>query len=193
MDLELSVGNNYAILGANGSGKSTLLQVIAGNQLASEGKISYFSSKDPSSALREISAEEIYTQLSLASPYLELIEEFTLDECVRFHGKFKKFRNGLGPAELIEAAYLTEAKNKNIKDLSSGMKQRVRLALAILGDTPLLLLDEPCSNLDARGVEWYKKLVADNKADRLIIVCSNEQKDEYEFCEQQIRLEDHKP
>lgn len=185
MNMELSTGNNYVILGANGSGKSTLMQVIAGNQLCSEGSIVYFSGK-------EIEAELFFREISIAAPYLELVEEFTLRESIRFHSKFKKMRNGMDEEKIIGCCYLGDSSEKQLKYFSSGMKQRVRLALAILSDTPVLLLDEPCSNLDPKGIEWYRQLVSENKKDRLIIVCSNRQKDEYDFCNVEINVEDHK-
>ena len=185
VDREFSLGNNYVITGANGSGKSTLLQLIAGNQIPSEGKITYFNGK-------EIEAEQFFSQLSFASPYLELIEEFTLRELLHFHFKFKKMRAGFTEEKIIERAYLSASADKQLKNFSSGMKQRVRLVLAVLSDTPLLLLDEPCSNLDHKGVEWYNDLIAENKNDRLIIVCSNKQKEEYAFCDTEICVEDLK-
>jgi ABC-type multidrug transport system ATPase subunit len=185
MNMELSSGNNYVILGANGSGKSTLMQVIAGNQLCSEGSIVYSSGK-------EIGPELFFREISVAAPYLELIEEFTLRESIRFHSRFKKMRNGMDEEKIIECCYLGDSSEKQLKYFSSGMKQRVRLALAILSDTPVLLLDEPCSNLDPRGIEWYRQLVSENKKDRLVIVCSNRLKDEYDFCNMEINVEAHK-
>ena len=187
MDLELFTGNNYVILGANGSGKSTLLQLIAGSSIPSEGKIIY---SDDTGA--EIPVENIFSHLSFAAPYLELFEEFTLQESIRFHSRFKKLRNGIDAAQVTQVCYLDDAANKRIKDFSSGMKQRVKLALAILSDTPLLLLDEPCSNLDQKGVDWYNALVEEHKENRLIIVCSNLHPEEYRFCNQQVKVEDYK-
>ena len=185
MNMELSEGKGYAILGANGSGKSTLLQVIAGNQLPSEGKINYFNGKT-------IDPDEFYSYISIAAPYLELIEEFSLAEQIRFHSHFKKFRNALTAAEIPDLCSLSDSRKKQIRDFSSGMKQRLKLALAILSDTTVLLLDEPCSNLDAEGVNWYNKMIEENRSGRIVIVCSNQQKNEYGFCDQEIKVEDHK-
>lgn len=171
------------ILGANGSGKSTLLQVISGAYLPSEGKITYEANG------AAIEAEEIYRRLSFASPYLELMEELTLEEHIRFHGRFKTFIDNLSVQELIQLAELDASKKKALRYYSSGMKQRVRLLLAVLSDTPILLLDEPCSNLDRNAIQWYRNLVENYRRDRLVIVCSNQQEDEYFFCTQQIEVE----
>ena len=72
------------------------------------------------------------------------------------------------------------------------MKQRVRLVLAILSNTPLLLLDEPTSNLDKKGIEWYKQLMSEYCSERIVMVCSNHQQHEYEFCKNEIVIEKYK-
>lgn len=178
--------NAYVITGANGSGKSTLLQLIAGNLLASEGTLAYAENK------KIISEETIFSHISFASPYLELLEEYTLTECIEFHFQFKKYFSGWNSHKIIDALQMAYAKDKMLKNYSSGMKQRVKLALAILSDTPFLLLDEPASNLDKQGIEWYQQLIKNHTANRLIIVCSNEQKHEYNFCTNEIKIGDYK-
>lgn len=174
------------ILGANGSGKSTLLQVVLGSSVASEGELEYTVEGTP------YSVEDTLGFFSLATPYLELIEEFTLTEMLGFHQKMKPFRAGLTIDAIVEKLYLTEAKNKAIRYFSSGMKQRVKLGIALLSDTPFVMLDEPTSNLDAKAIEWYKQLVEENKQGRIIIVCSNDQKDEFSFCTQKLNIADYK-
>ncbi len=181
LSYELSAGNGYAILGANGSGKSTLLQVIAGSAMASEGNVEY--SQEP---------ETIYKHLSIAAPYLELFEEYTLRESIDLQAKFKPYRDQLSTDAIIATLEMENAANKEVKYFSSGMKQRLKLGLAILSDVPLLLLDEPCSNLDHASVQWYQALLQKHSANRLIIVCSNRQKDEYSFCKQELLVENYK-
>jgi ABC-type multidrug transport system ATPase subunit len=183
---DFTASSNYAILGSNGSGKSTLLQLIAGNLLPSQGNIRYAKEN------RFIEAEHIYTQLSFASPYLELLEELTLAESITFHSRFKNFYNNLDTAQILQLMQLEKAKDKQLKFFSSGMKQRVRLALAILSNTPLLLLDEPASNLDKKAISWYQELIHTYSKDRLIIVASNQLEYEYAFCDQIIYVEDFK-
>ncbi len=178
--------NNYVILGSNGSGKSTLLQVIAGNLTNSEGKIEY------QVAGSKYQEENVFTQLSYCAPYLDLFEEFTLTESIAFQEKFKPFQSGLDVKKIIELTELEKSKDKQLKYYSSGMKQRVRLALAVLADTPLLLLDEPTSNLDKKAIDWYQKLVTDHSKNRLIIVASNQQEYEYPFCNKQLNIEEYK-
>lgn len=178
-------GSSYAILGANGAGKSTILQVISGSLSSSEGTISY---------TREgvlLNSEYVFEHLSMAAPYLELIEEFTLRELIDFHFQFKNYRCGLDRDQLIELMGLKRSEFKAIKHFSSGMKQRVKLALAFCSDTEMILLDEPASNLDQQGLEWYLSLVEKYSADRILIICSN-QIQEYSFCKNLLNVADYK-
>lgn len=174
------------ILGANGSGKSTLLQVIAGSLIPSEGivKLNVNGSN--------VQEENVYKHISYAAPYLELFDEFTLTECIEFQAQLKPFRKELSTKQIIEITELEKAKDKQLKYYSSGMKQRVRLALAVLADTSLLLLDEPTSNLDRKAIDWYQNLVSYHSQNRMIIVASNQQEYEYPFCNQELRVEEYK-
>jgi len=185
IDYTFHSGKIYAILGPNGSGKSTLLQVLNGSLSPSTGKIDYFFEDKP------VEIDKVYQHLSLAAPYLELIEEFTLSEMVDFHFKFKSFKSGIDKDGLIDLLAMPGSKNKLIKYFSSGMKQRLKLALAFCSDTPMLMLDEPTSNLDSQGVDWYLNLVQQFAENRLTIVCSN-QEHEYSFCDEQLNISEFK-
>jgi ABC-type multidrug transport system ATPase subunit len=180
-------GQKSVLLGPNGSGKSTLLQVIAGAIMPNEGSIVF------EQGGKSISPDEIFSYISLSAPYLELVEEFTLQEIVRFHFKFKSPANGLSEKEIIEMTGLSEKAGQSFKFFSSGMKQRVKLALALFSDTPVLLLDEPCSNLDSSGIQWYKQNIDRFTKDRTVIVASNQNKDEYYFCDAEVNIDDYKP
>ena len=185
MNYEFEIGNSYAVLGANGAGKSTLLQVISGSLSSSEGKISYLHGDI------NIDQEKIFIQQSMVAPYLELIEEFTLTELIDFHFRFKKYRQGLNRQGVIELLGLKNSEFKAIKYFSSGMKQRLKLALAFCSDTALLLLDEPATNLDQQGLDWYLSLASTFSSDRLLIICSN-QEQEYGFCSHRLNIADYK-
>lgn len=185
IDYTFTLGESYAILGPNGSGKSTLLSVLNGSLSPSMGSINYLLQDKP------VEAEEVFKQLSLAAPYLELIEEFTLFEMIDFHFKFKTYRQNLDRDSVIALLNMHESRNKMIKYFSSGMKQRLKLALAFCSDTPMLMLDEPTSNLDKQGVDWYLGLVQQFAANRLTVICSN-QEHEYSFCNQALNISDYK-
>ena len=183
---EFISGEHVVLLGANGSGKSTLLQTILGSIAPSEGKVIYKHEG------KEIDIDDVFRYFSFASPYMELPEEFTLTETLQFQTNFKPFLKNLTASEVLEATGLTKSANKQLKYFSSGMKQRVKLALCIFSDTPVALLDEPLSNLDSSGVAWYRNLVNEYSANRLFIVCSNKQADEYFFCKKELGIEDYK-
>ena len=186
VNYEFKSNNSYVILGSNGSGKSTLLQLISSYLTPSKGKIKYFNDQ------QEIEIEQVYKHFSIATPYLELPEEFSLLEVIGFHRKLKVFYGELKDEEIVEIMGLSHAKNKIIGNYSSGMKQRVKLGLAILSKTDLLLIDEPSSNLDAEAIKWFQQLIDKYRKDRIIIVCSNHIKVEYEFCNHEIVMEDFK-
>ncbi|MDN5211989.1 ATP-binding cassette domain-containing protein [Fulvivirgaceae bacterium BMA12] len=179
-------GNAYAITGPNGSGKSTLLQIISGFIPATTGTLQYKNAPD-----NAIDNEDFYKYHTLASPYLELIEEFTLLEILQFHFNFKKISNGLSIRSVIDRLYLEDSTDKPIKYFSSGMKQRLKLGLAFYAEVPVLLLDEPTTNLDEKGIEWYHEEVTKQQKNKLMVVSSNV-KNEYKHCPHIINLLDWK-
>ncbi|WP_316816799.1 ATP-binding cassette domain-containing protein [Pedobacter nyackensis] len=184
VDYEFLPEEKYAVLGPNGSGKSTLLSVLHGNLSPSEGVLRYHSGA-------EIQVEEIYKSISFAAPYLDLIEEFTLQETIRFHFKFKAFYEGMDAESVLDLLGLAKSQDKALKYFSSGMKQRTKLALACCAATPILLLDEPTSNLDKQGMAWYLQLIERFSAKRMLIIGSN-QESEYSFCNHFVHLTDYK-
>jgi ABC-type multidrug transport system ATPase subunit len=185
VDHTFNTGESYAILGPNGSGKSTLLQILNGSLSPSAGIITYLVED------RVVEAENVFKHLSLAAPYLEVIEEFTLGEMIDFHFKFKAYKAGIDKNAVLDIMAMHNNKNKLIKYFSSGMKQRLKLALAFCADTPILMLDEPTSNLDSQGVTWYLGLVQQFALNRLTIICSN-QDHEYGFCSNRLNIVDYK-
>ena len=181
LDYTFKKGNHYALIGNNGSGKSTLLQIISGYATLSKGQVHWGTE----------TAETIFTQLTIAAPYLELIEEFTALEQLAFHITFKPFIADISFEFILEKVGLINAANKQIRYFSSGMKQRLKLAIAIFSDAPILLLDEPCSNLDKEGIELYHDLIQQYALHKLIIVGSNDPQ-EYSFCKHQVNLLEYK-
>lgn len=178
-------GNSYAITGPNGSGKSTLLQAISGSMQLSEGNIQY------STISSQLSIEEIYRHVSICAPYLELVEEMTLTEFLSFHQNFKDFIPGITIDKIISLLNLGNAAHKQIRYYSSGMKQRVKLAQCVFSDTSIVLLDEPCTNLDITGIELYHRLIEEYCSKRTVIVSSND-KVEYDFCKNVVSILDYK-
>jgi len=139
----------------------------------------------------QLANEEVFKQVSLCAPYLDVVEEMTLKEFLEFHHHFKPFVSSLSIENIISIIGLREAINKQIRYYSSGMKQRVKLAQAIFSDTPFLLLDEPCTNLDITGIDLYHHLIDQYCNNRLVIVSSNDET-EYRFCRERINMINHK-
>ena len=180
---EFNSGNFYAITGANGSGKSTLLQVVAGAILHTEGGVEIKNEE------LKIKNEVLYKFISIAAPYLELVEEMTAKEMLEFHAKFKSFIIDINT--ILQIVQLEKSANKQIRYFSSGMKQRLKLAQAFFSDTPILLLDEPTTNLDAEGIKLYHDLIKNYTTGRLVIISSNDQQ-EYDFCNEIIEIGKYK-
>lgn len=173
MDFHFYSGESYAVLGHNGSGKSTLMQMLSGFLSPSSGKIVF--KKDS----KILDINQVYREVSFAAPYTELVEELTLEEAIHFHVKFKTLMKGLRPSDALELMQLPKsAAKKPVQFFSSGMKQRLKLALAILSDCPLLLLDEPTITLDREGIAWYRALLQNYAlGEKLLIIASNVEED----------------
>lgn len=175
----------YAILGHNGSGKSTLLKILSGYLTPSEGQMDFFLNE------KKIEKDKQYRYVNFIAPYIQLIDDFTLEELLNFHFSFKSMIPGITQKTLLEILELENIKNKFLYQFSSGMKQRVKLILAFLTQSSIILLDEPVTNLDDKGVEWYRQLVQQYANNRLIIVASN-RIDEYQFCTRKIYISQFK-
>lgn len=180
LSFEFNSGNAYAITGPNGSGKSTLLQIIGGSMVVSEGQVHY-----------EMPEEQVYRHISITAPYLEVIEEMTAKEFLHFHAQFKPFLPSLPVNAILEKVGLLNAANKQIRYYSSGMKQRIKLAQSIFSNVSCVLLDEPCTNLDAEGIALYQRLIDEYCRNRLVIVSSNDEQ-EYGFCNEKLNILDFK-
>ena len=185
IDFTFEIGKSYAITGPNGSGKSTLLQSIAGSTQLSEGILKYQLQS------KEIDPELYYQHLSIVAPYLELIEEMSAKEFLQFHSAFKPLIPNISINEILSLIGLEKAADKQIRFFSSGMKQRIKLAQAIFSDVTLLLLDEPCTNLDASGYKLYHQLIQNYCQNKLIIVSSNDEH-EMDFCQERLHIMDFK-
>ncbi|MDP1844486.1 MAG: ATP-binding cassette domain-containing protein [Sediminibacterium sp.] len=187
LDYQFKTGGSYAITGSNGTGKSTLLQCIAGSTSLNEGSLEITTTN--SSSL--ISLDEIYKQIAICAPYLELVEEMTAVEMLQFHQQFKPIMPQHSIEEIISIVGLAKASHKQIRQFSSGMKQRIKLAQAIFSNTPILLLDEPCTNLDKEGYALYHQLVQNYCKNKLVIICSNDE-NEIDFCKERLNIINYK-
>ena len=184
-NFEFSAGKKYAITGRNGSGKSTLLKILASAEPLTEGTLTYASANGT-----PIAIEHIYQHLSYSAPYLELIEELTLSEFIDFYTKFKSLK--ITSQEFIERLNFKKAKNKHVRNFSSGMKQRLQLGLALFSYSSIIFLDEPTSNLDHYTIDWYLQTVQEVFEKQQILIISSNQPAEYSFCDEILAIESFK-
>lgn len=169
LDLTILDGETLAVVGPNGSGKSTLLKIILGALPFTEGRI-----RHSLIGGEVVPAEQVYRYAALAAPYMELLEELSLEESWHFHFKFKPKVEGMDIQRAISIMGLEKGKGKQVKNFSSGMKQRLKLGLAFFSDVPLLVLDEPGSNLDSEGVAVFHQLLDEFKGNRTVLIGSNQ-------------------
>ncbi|MAC95993.1 MAG: ABC transporter ATP-binding protein [Flavobacteriales bacterium] len=186
VDFQLESNKVYGVIGPNGSGKSSLLKLISQAEIPSEGKIEFSLNE------KEISSESAYNYLSIAAPYTDVAEQLTLGEFLNFHLNFSPLKNGLSKSEFLQTIYLEDSINKQISFFSSGMKQRLKLGLALLSQKPLVILDEPSSNLDEKGIELYQQMLKENSRERIILIGSNEEQKELQIADQKINITNYK-
>lgn len=177
--------NCYAIVGHNGSGKSTLIQLIGNLSLPSEGSTSYFQNNVA------LESGKVNARISFSAPYQELIEEFTGTEMVEFHFRFREPITPQDSTQFLEMIGLGSSGSKQIKFYSSGMKQRLRLALCAFTEADIYLFDEPTTNLDHIGTAWYGQLIRQLPSDKTVIISSNIET-EYKMCDYVINVADYK-
>jgi heme exporter protein A len=169
LDFEAASPGVIAVTGPNGSGKSTLLRIVAGLLRPSAGALAF-----------EVGGEAVKPlerrhHVGLATPELAFYEEFTARENLAF---LAETRGLAGAAAAIESALATVQldgrAHDRVSDYSSGMKQRLRLASAILHRPPLLLLDEPGGHLDAEGRAVVEHIVHAESARTLVLLATND-------------------
>lgn len=182
LDRTFEPGSRTAVLGPNGSGKSTLLQLAAGALMPSGGAVIHEHNG------RRIDQDEVYRLVSMATPYMALYEELSLREAIATHMGFKPLRQRTTLTDLARVALLDRHMEKPVRNFSSGMKQRLKLTLAILSDTPLLLLDEPTTNLDATGIAWFRELLQQHVDGRTLLVASNRLEEETFACTASVSM-----
>lgn len=178
---DFSSGKVWGISGNNGSGKSTLIKILSGYLSPSGGSVTYRAGDD------DVRGDKVYQYMSLVAPYTDIVNEFTLNEMFDFHKKFKPMRENLTFREFEELIHLTGHNDKPLSHFSSGMKQKINLALALLSDTPFLLLDEPSSFLDEYARQWFAGLLRAHWEGRVVVIASNDPTD-LSLCSEIIRL-----
>lgn len=171
LNLNLTQGKVYGLTGANGSGKTTLMHLLAGLIVPTKGKVIY-----------QIHGTQIedhlwFRHFCFAAPYADLYDYLTVKEFLELYLCNKEFTLNLSLDDFLKICFLEPHKEKFIKNFSSGMKQRLKLALALLTHSNVVFLDEPLSNLDDFTKNWYFNLLEEYKSGKIIVIASNDEAD----------------
>jgi len=177
ISFSLKIGDSLAITGKNGAGKSTLIKILAGLLQPSKGSVQYYLNDIP------IGIEKFKHNIGFVSPYLNLYEEFTAIENLYLLTRIRT-ASDTGQEklkEVLSAVSLWHRRDDIVGTFSSGMKQRLKYAFALLHNPLVLILDEPTSNLDSEGFEFVQHLVQTNKETHIIIIATND-RSEVRWC-----------
>lgn len=188
-NVDLNIENNSAIAltGYNGSGKSTFLKIIAGVLRPSRGEINL------SVEGKKIPNDSIYRHISLVAPYLNIYEEFSALEILEKMAKIRGIEiTKKDSLALLDKLNILRAANQPINTYSSGMKQRIKFALALQNKPEILYLDEPGTNLDNEGLQTVKSIIKEHIDNGgATIIASNDTR-ETDFCNSELKINDYK-
>jgi heme exporter protein A len=183
VSFSLAPGQSLAITGRNGSGKSTLVKVVAGLLSATRGKVEF------STDGKKLDLENLRYHIGFVSPYFQMYDEFSGMENLELLSQIRSDEgvDGKRIQDVLERVGLWERKSDDVRTYSSGMKQRLKYAFAVLHRPPLLILDEPTSNLDEDGITMVRGVIDEQKRSGILIVATNDS-DEARWCSGNIEL-----
>ncbi len=188
VNINLTESTSLVVNGRNGSGKSTLLKVISHLIRLDKGKIE-LKIKD-----KLISKEKYFSKIGFLSPYINLYDELTGQENLDLFYDLKVEQKNNKAEEikyLLEKVGLYKRRDELIRNYSSGMKQRLKIAFAVISKPALLLMDEPRTNLDDEGISVVYKVAEEQKERGILILATNE-RDDNEICESSLNIEEYK-
>jgi ABC-type multidrug transport system ATPase subunit len=174
-------GDRVAVLGSNGSGKSSLTSIISGYLSPSAGTVTWVQNNI------EIPSNQWWKELSWCSPALELPTLLTIKEVAQLYRDMRGFIFDHSIEEIIAISGLTRHQDKPLSQLSSGMRQRIKLLLAFYTKSSVLILDEPTAHLDASSILWYQEHLS-KCAHPLIFIASNHDDNEILGCNKKIEI-----
>lgn len=183
INIDVCSGQCVALTGANGSGKTTMIRILSHLIYPTSGKIVYRMDD------KEIPKDEVYKHISLVGPYLELYQDLTARENLRFLGKLKRVADLDDKIEkLMKRFRLAGREEDDVKTYSSGMKQRLKYVFALLSDPQVLFVDEPGSNLDEEGVGTVYEVLEEQKKDKILVIATNDH-DDLKFADRVVKID----
>ncbi|MFO8232765.1 MAG: heme ABC exporter ATP-binding protein CcmA [Longimonas sp.] len=186
MDFALHAGTSVAVTGANGSGKSTLLRIVLGLLTPTVGEVQL--QVDAEAVPR---AERVQ-HMGLVAPYLGVYEALSARENLSFLAQARSVPGADDRiAAVLERVGLTNRADDAVGTYSSGMQQRVKVAAALLHEPPILILDEPSTNLDAPGRAMVRAVQDEHVAQGGLLVVATNHASEAETCDRAIAIGAH--
>lgn len=191
LNLKISSRESLTITGRNGTGKSTLIKVLSNLVKNSKGRITVRENG------KDLNAETWFLRTGLLTPYYNLYDELTGSENLRFfyelklqENKKEEFINERVNFFLHEVS-LYDKRNELVKNYSSGMKQRLKLAFAVINEPEILFMDEPRTNLDKYGIEIMNRFAVAQKEKGILIIATNDE-DDKQLCDRTLNIEDYR-
>jgi ABC-type multidrug transport system ATPase subunit len=188
LNVNLTEKSSLVITGRNGSGKSTLLKVISHLVRLDKGNIDMIINGE------KISKDKYFTNIGFFSPYINLYDELTGWENLDFFYDLKvavKDNKKDRIKSLLEKVGLYNSRDDLIRNYSSGMKQRLKLAFSVLNEPKLLLMDEPRTNLDEDGISVIYSIAEEQKNRGILVLATNEAEDTA-LCSSKLNIEEYK-
>lgn len=173
----------YALLGPNGSGKTTLMNILTGNLKADAGTVTF---TDENGSTENVAAmgKKFRGMLGFMPQYPGMYANFTLEEFLQYVATLKnvgeelpqKQRAALIKSQIdgvLQAVELSDVSHRRIGTLSGGMKQRLALAQAVLGDPKILILDEPTAGLDPKQRIAVRNYISRIAMGKIVIIATH--------------------
>jgi heme exporter protein A len=183
INLVINPGDSISVTGPNGSGKSTFLKIMTGIIRPTNGKIKYFAGD------KLLNKDEFKQYFGFVAPYLNLYEEFTPVELIKIYSKIRRKDYQRETAiELLKQFKLYDHRLRQVREYSSGMKQRMKFILALLHDPQCLFFDEPSTNLDEEGISQVESVLNRFKEENKMIVIATNDKREKSYCEREFSI-----
>ncbi len=167
---ELSTGESIAVTGPNGSGKSTLVTILLGLLEPSQGQVCYCAG-----GAAKMSTEQFQRRCLLVAPYQNLYDQLTAEENLKFFASLRDLSpTGKELSHFLTKVGLEGRGDDRLEEYSSGMKQRLKLALALVLRPSFLFLDEPSVNLDQAGKQVMRQIIDDLRGESVLVIATNE-------------------
>jgi len=182
-EITFSVGPSQTLLitGRNGSGKSTLVKMLCGLLTPTAGTIHF--------VRRGGRKVDRLASIGLVSPYLEMYDEFSAEENLTMALSIRGLLPDREQVEvLLENVGLHARRRDAVRAYSSGMKQRLKYAFALIHRPSILLLDEPMANLDAQGIAMVRRIMEEHRREGILAVATNDLTDVDQY-EEQVNLD----